>query len=341
MKATKKGFTKPRRYSRFINKLFGNEEWQYFQPKSELSKETSEKMYAFILRRVDIAREKEAYRERFRLKLLYTGKYLAAASVITLVSFGLWFLATPNSGKLVGNPIAKLNRQTISQWKEIRNTDANTHKILLPDSSVVKLYPNTSIKFAKIFRKDSRSIYLTGKAFFEVKKDPKRPFSVYAGGLKTTALGTAFTINTNESGNRISVKLHHGKIVVRNSTVPSQPAVYIDIAGAGLIYNPAMKTAVLVPVSRSAKLVPEASVIHEGSTIIFKNTPLLSVMQVLKETYQVKISAENSIIGNTTYTGTIDPQKETAEEVLKVICMINNLTLHSDGTQEFIIKKHN
>lgn len=299
-------------------------------------------MYAFILRRVDIAREKEAYRENFRLKLLYTGKYLAAASVITLVSFGLWFLATPNSGKPVGNPIAKLNRQTISQWEEIRNTGANTHKILLPDSSVVKLYPKTSIKFAKIFKKDSRSIYLTGKAFFEVKKDPKRPFSVYAGGLKTTALGTAFTINTDESGNRISIKLHHGRIAVSNSVIPSQPVVYMAKAGSGLIYDPAMKTAVVIPVSKPSKLVPEASIIHEGSIITFKNIPLFRVMQILKETYQVSITAETSIIGNTTYTGTVDSQKETAEDVLKVICIINNLTLvHSEGTQEFIIKKHN
>lgn len=341
MKATKRGFTKSVQYSRFIKKLFSNEEWQSFKPSSGLPEETSEKMYAFIIREVDMAREKEAIRKNFRLKLLYSGKYIAAASIITLVSFGLWFLATSEPGQPMKSPVAKLNKQTIPEWEEIRNTGLNISKIHLPDSSSVKLYPNSSVRFAKIFKKDFRSIYLIGKAFFEVKKDPKRPFSVYAGGLKTTALGTAFTINTAERGKRTSVKLHHGKIVVRSVAVPSQPPIYIAKAGAGLVYDPAMKTALLVPVSRPVKLAPEASIIYEEGAIIFKNTPLLSVMQVLKETYQVKINAENSIIGNTTYTGKIDPQKETAEEVLKVICMINNLTLQSIGKQEFIIKKHN
>lgn len=331
MKATK----------RFIKKLFSNEEWQSFQPKSELPEETSKKMYAFIINSIDRAREKDEYRKNFRLKLLYAGKYLAAASIIVMVSFGLWFLASSDSGQPKNNPVSKLRRQPVSQWEEMRNVGVNSRKVQLPDSSFVKLYPNASIKFAKLFKKNSRSIYLVGKALFEVKKDRKRPFSVYAGGLKTTALGTAFTINTGESGNRISVKLHHGKIVVRNTTVPSQPAVYISKAGAGLIYNPAMKTASLISARIPVKPVSEASVIREGSTIIFKNIPLSRVIQILRETYQVRISAERSIIGNTTYTGTVDPQKETAEEVLKVICMINNLTLYNNGVQEFIIKKHN
>jgi transmembrane sensor len=331
MKATK----------RFINKLFSNEEWQSFQPKNELPDETSEKMYAFILGSLDRAREKEALKKSFRLKLRYTGKYLAAASIITVLGFALWFIASSDTRQPIKSPVAKLNRQPVPQWEEIRNTGRNTSKIQLPDSSVVKLYPNTTIKFAKIFKKHSRSIYLTGKAFFEVKKDPKRPFSVYAGGLKTTALGTAFTINTAERGNRTSVKLHHGKIVVRNTTMPSQPAVYISKAGSGLMYDPAMKRASLIPISISVKSITETSVIREGSTITFKNVPLSRVIQILKETYQVNITAETAIIGNTTYTGTVDRQKETAEEVLKVICMINNLTLYNNGVEEFIIKKHN
>lgn len=341
MKATKRASTKHIRYSRFIKKLFSNEEWQSFQPKNELPNETSEKMYAFILHSLDRAREKEVHRKSLMLKLVYTGKYLAAASIITAVSFGLWFFASSEYGQPTTSPIAKLSRQPVSQWEEIRNTGGNTSKIQLPDSSVVRLYPNTTIKFAKIFDKHSRSIYLTGKAFFEVKKDPKRPFSVYAGGLKTTALGTAFTINTGESGNRISVKLHHGKIVVRNSTMPSQPAVYISKAGSGLLYDPAMKMASLIPSRVPVKSVTETSVIHEGSTIAFKNVPLSRVIQTLKESYQVEVSAETSAIGNTTYTGTVDLQKETAEQVLKVICVINNLTLYNNGAEEFIIKKHN
>lgn len=331
MKATK----------RFINKLFNNQEWQSFQPKNELSKDVSEKMYAFILDGIERSREKEAYRNNFRLKLLYTGKYLTAASIITLVSFGLWFLASSDSEKAINSSTSKLSRPALSHWEEVRNTGLSVSKIQLPDSSVVKLYPNTTIKYAKIFKKNSRSIYLAGKAFFEVKKDPKRPFSVYAGGLKTTALGTAFTINTTESGRRTTVKLHHGKIVVCNSNTPAQLKVYISKPGSGLVYDATTKTASLMPVSVPLKSASDASIIREGGTIILKNIPLSRVIQILKETYQVTITAESSTIANTTYTGTVDPQKETAEEVLKVICVINNLTLYNNGEKEFIIKKHN
>ncbi len=63
----------------------------------------------------------------------------------------------------------------------------------LADDSVVTL--NTNSKISVKYSKHHRSIKLIhGEAFFEVAKNPERPFEVNAGAAKVTALGTAFNI---------------------------------------------------------------------------------------------------------------------------------------------------
>ena len=68
------------------------------------------------------------------------------------------------------------------------------------------------------FQNNKREIYLEGEAYFKVAKDKTKPFTVFAGALATTALGTQFRITAkkNTPGN-ITVKLFTGKVAIRSS----------------------------------------------------------------------------------------------------------------------------
>jgi ferric-dicitrate binding protein FerR (iron transport regulator) len=57
---------------------------------------------------------------------------------------------------------------------------------------------------------------LNGEASFEVAKDPLHPFTVVAGTIHTTALGTSFKVSAPASGDSIRIALSSGRVVVSN-----------------------------------------------------------------------------------------------------------------------------
>jgi len=80
--------------------------------------------------------------------------------------------------------------------------------ITLFDGSQVELNTNTSLRV----RQDSaqRTVVLEkGEAFFDIKHDPKRPFSVSVGGSRVVDLGTKFTVR-NAPG-EVKVSLLEGR----------------------------------------------------------------------------------------------------------------------------------
>jgi len=83
--------------------------------------------------------------------------------------------------------------------------------IVLPDHSKVSLDAQTRINVS--YTSGKRSIeLLEGQAFFDVAKNPSRPFEVIARGQKVLALGTAF--NVNMEATRLSVTLVEGQVAV-------------------------------------------------------------------------------------------------------------------------------
>jgi transmembrane sensor len=86
----------------------------------------------------------------------------------------------------------------------------------LQDGTVVTLDANTVLKTRETPRQ--RLVTLErGHAFFRVAKDPKRPFSVIAGGKTVTALGTAFDVSLEKSG--FEVVLVEGKVKVADNAL--------------------------------------------------------------------------------------------------------------------------
>ncbi|WP_139226572.1 FecR family protein [Zhouia amylolytica] len=85
----------------------------------------------------------------------------------------------------------------------------------LHDGTKVVINGGSSITFKEEFDDDVRHVVLEGEAFFDVVKNPEKPFVVNANGVITTALGTSFNINQNQ--NRVEVSLTTGKVsVVKN-----------------------------------------------------------------------------------------------------------------------------
>jgi len=87
--------------------------------------------------------------------------------------------------------------------------------VTLSDGSTVALNTNSRIEVS--FTPAQRNVrLLTGQAWFQVAKNPQRPFVVDAGDRRVTALGTSFDVRLGEpgSGDSVQVTLAEGKVSV-------------------------------------------------------------------------------------------------------------------------------
>lgn len=92
----------------------------------------------------------------------------------------------------------------------------------MPDGSKVTLNTNSSVRVA-VSDHERRVQLDRGEAFFEVAKDPTRPFVVVAGRQRVIAVGTAFSVRRGEHG--IQVAVTEGKVKIEEEGQHAQRLV--------------------------------------------------------------------------------------------------------------------
>lgn len=83
--------------------------------------------------------------------------------------------------------------------------------ITLPDGSEVRLNRDSEISFAENLAGKTRELHLEGEAFFEITKNPDRPFFVYTDDAVVKVLGTSFNVKENNK-NEVIVAVKEGLV---------------------------------------------------------------------------------------------------------------------------------
>ncbi len=102
-------------------------------------------------------------------------------------------------------------------WRDLRPIEITTaigeqRSAVLPDHSIVELNTQSAVRIAYTSR-ERRIELVRGEAFFEVAKDPTRPFIVATEWATARALGTRFTVYRAPSGTVVTVA--EGRVLVR------------------------------------------------------------------------------------------------------------------------------
>lgn len=128
----------------------------------------------------------------------------------------------------------------LSAGQEIKSATIQTprggqYRLTLPDGSKVWLNAESSLSYPIKFSDSIRSITLSGEAFFDITKNPQRPFVVESGEQRVTVIGTTFNVNAYKDATATITTLATGSVRIANldGTVisdlrPGQQAVYTD-----------------------------------------------------------------------------------------------------------------
>lgn len=217
----------------------------------------------------------EATRKSVRKRVLPARVWAVAASVLLLISFGVYrFTQTESRSSFLfsAHQQSMITKQS-GPGEQLRVT--------LPDESVIWLNAKSSISFPEKFKGDFREVYLQGEAFFLVSKNPQRPFVVHTGSFTTTVLGTSFNIKAFCS-QQTTVTVGTGKVRVENK---------VDDKTEGLYLLPNEQAVWNEQTQRFHKLDVNATNFYswKDGTISFNNETLPESMRILERWYNVNI----------------------------------------------------
>ncbi|HJS55549.1 MAG TPA: FecR family protein [Chitinophagaceae bacterium] len=142
---------------------------------------------------------------------------LADGSVIVLDNVQNGTLAQQGNAKIIKLDGKLSYDQTNKNSKEVvYNTIATPkggqYQLELPDGSLVWLNSSSSIHFPTSFVKKERRVDITGEAYFEVAKDPGKPFIVSVNNSEVQVLGTHFNINSYHEEDDLKTTLLEGSV---------------------------------------------------------------------------------------------------------------------------------
>ncbi len=140
-------------------------------------------------------------------------KLAALFLVIFSTGFFIWKSQAPKS---INYTDLVTSFEAKNKLIEVTNNETRPLVITLEDGSKIHLSKNSKISYPIHFEKESRTVFLSGEAFFDIAKNPKKPFFVYSNELITKVLGTSFTIKAFEKDAHVTVSVKTGRVNVYN-----------------------------------------------------------------------------------------------------------------------------
>ncbi|WP_214227198.1 FecR domain-containing protein [Pedobacter sp. B4-66] len=246
-----------------------------------------------------------------------------AAACLVMLGIGGYFL---NKQRLESNHFVAASITMV----EKTNQRGIRSKIILEDGSVVYLGAGSSIRFPKRFVGKERTLMLTGEAFFEITKNPERPFVIHTGEIQTTVLGTSFKI-TAFKGAPLSVEVATGKVrVSKKKSKKGGAELAILIPGEGVMWDGGSGKTTAIHTDISAVKGWAAG------EISFKNRSLAQIATELENWYNVEISFAKSVSVGKRLSLSVDGTGSISD-ALDIICNTAHLKYHFNERQEIII----
>ncbi|GGB95835.1 FecR family protein [Dyadobacter sediminis] len=258
--------------------------------------------------------EHESGKSRVELFTVFRNYALRVAAALFIGLGILYFFYYKPSENLVGM------HNKVSDRVTFQNLDKKIIRYILPDSTLVWLNPGARISYQKSF--SQRNVRFSGEAFFDVKPDKSRPFTIYSGELKTRVLGTSFHVRANAGEKTCMVTVATGMVEV--GTVKKGKPVILrprqQVVFAKNNYEMIVQTLPEKPFYNES---------WEAVSLVFDEIPMSEVAEKLNRIFHVSIEFEDPAIRKCRLKVDFDNQR--LPEILEMIDALLGTTYQMEG----------
>lgn len=269
----------------------------------------------------------------------YLNKYwLSGAAAILFFAFAsVWFYHNQFMTKHVVITYEELIDETNEGLVEQTNNTSKPQIITLSDGSSVLLQPNSKLSYPKIFTGNERKVYLSGEGFFEISKNPEKPFIVYANEIITKVVGTSFRVTAYSEQPDVEVLVRTGKVKVSSNELIGNsekeivllPNEALRFFRKDLIFNK------ITNITEDKTLAGNVGNIEQLS-FEFTDIPVEQILKTIEQAYLVEIDFPKDKLKGCHLTTSLSDQP--LSEKLKIICKSigNDTSFEMNGNQIII-----
>jgi ferric-dicitrate binding protein FerR (iron transport regulator) len=271
--------------------------------------------------------------------------YSRAAIVLICLSF-VWYVSRDNT--------PEQNAEVTSESAEVQfvrhvNNAHSPNTIVLSDGSSIIMEPQSVLEYPEVFAPDLRQVRLTGQAFFEVTRDPQRPFLVHSGEIITRVLGTSFTVRNLEEEDNVVVQVKTGKVSVFMAGERDNVSKPADKIVEGVVLMPNQQVVYEKdPMKMTKSLVENPAVLMPPArqNFEFADAPIGEVFEAIEEAYGVEIVFDEQALASCYLNASLDDVA--LYDKLKLICrginasyeiMDSHIIIYGKGCREEIINQ--
>lgn len=195
------------------------------------------------------------------------------------------------------------------ELNSLRTPVGRKYNLTLSDGTKVWLNAASSIEYPITFSKNTRKVTISGEAYFEVAKDPQKPFILNIENSKTNieVLGTHFNVNTYADDGNYRTTLLEGSVLLN--------------AGKRQYLLKPNQQAISQPQSDQVQLInnidPADILAWKNDLFHFNEASIDDVMRELSRWYDIEVSYEGDKPAGT-FTGKIGKDL-TLRQTLKIL----------------------
>ncbi len=264
--------------------------------------------------------QRETYKEKVHIHSNFFKWYGIVASILLIMA-------------LSGIVVLMTQRNITMPVYVVSSGIQNHEKVILPDGSKVCLGPASRLEYSGKFITDSRDIKLKGQAFFDVVKDPDKPFIVHTGDIEVEALGTAFELFNYDDMNEMEAILVNGKIKVNYRKELRYPQTFYMCPDERMTLN---KSTNQIKVD---KLNADKYTMWRTGTLSFENENLSMILPRLEHWYGRKIRCDNKLMNK--YRFTFKVRDESIETILFIMAKSAPLAYKRVNERDYKITLNN
>lgn len=208
--------------------------------------------------------------------------------------------------------------------RKVYATELGGHATVpLADGSKIELNTDTRVRAA--VAEEQRTVWLDrGEAYFEVARDPGRPFVVMAGDRKVTVLGTKFSVRRD--GDRVLVAVAEGK--VRVDPVRETPSIPPAVVSGGDVVIADEVATLVTP--KSAQRV-ESELAWRRGLLMFDKSSLGDAADEINRYNRKKLIVEDAEAAAVRITGSFEA--ENVDAFARLLREAFGLNVEEDGDE--------